>query len=164
MQLDLFQHSWSLPAWTLHAVREPGIVYAQRPRISCSSDLANLVSEDLKNADREIFAVIPLDAKLRVIGSHVVSVGSLSSSTVHPREAFKFLITKNASAFFAVHNHPSGDPTPSSEDRTVVNILVQAGSLLGIRLTDFIIIGLDHYFSFADDGSLPPEPPAFSSQ
>ena len=93
-----------------------------------------------------------LDAKNASIGVNVVSIGSLTLSIVHPREVFKPAILLNACAIIAVHNHPSGDPMPSPEDRTLTTRLREAGDLLGIRLLDHLILGEDRLYSFADHG------------
>jgi DNA repair protein RadC len=102
--------------------------------------------------DREQFLVCCLDAKNVSIGVNIVSIGSLTLSIVHPREVFKPAILLNAYAILAVHNHPSGDPTPSPEDRTLTTRLREAGDLLGIRLLDHLILGDDRLYSFADQG------------
>jgi len=102
--------------------------------------------------DREQFLVCCLDAKNISIGVNIVSIGSLNLSIVHPREVFKPAILLNACAILAVHNHPSGDPTPSAEDRTLTTRLREAGDLLGIRLLDHLILGDDRLYSFADQG------------
>ena len=102
--------------------------------------------------DREHFLVCGLDAKHRVIGINVVSVGTLTLSIVHPREVFKPLIVMNAAAWLCAHNHPSGDATPSQEDRVLTKRLREAGELLGITLLDHLILGEARHFSFADDG------------
>jgi DNA repair protein RadC len=110
-----------------------------------------------------------LDTKNRLIGTSLVSVGSLSSSIVHPREAMKPAVAGRASAHAGhwrevvrhsvaaviyIHNHPSGDPAPSTEDRDCTSRLCEAGKILGIRVLDHIILGEDDYFSFADSGLL----------
>ena len=102
--------------------------------------------------DREQFLVCCLDAKNACIGVNIVSIGSLTVSIVHVREVFKPAILLNAAAIIAVHNHPSGDPTPSAEDRTLTTRLREAGDLLGIRLLDHLILGDDRLYSFADQG------------
>lgn len=102
--------------------------------------------------DREQFLVCCLDAKNASIGVNIVSIGTLTLSLVHPREVFKPAILLNAAAIIAVHNHPSGDPTPSPEDRTLTTRLREAGDLLGIRLLDHLILGDDRLYSFADQG------------
>ena len=102
--------------------------------------------------DREQFLVCCLDAKNASIGVNIVSIGTLTLSLVHPREVFKAAILLNSCAILAVHNHPSGDPTPSPEDRTLTTRLQEAGDLLGIRLLDHLILGDDRLYSFADQG------------
>ena len=102
--------------------------------------------------DREHFLICGLDAKHRVIGINVVSVGTLTLSIVHPREVFKPLIVMNAAAWLCAHNHPSGDTAPSQEDRLLTKRLREAGELLGITLLDHLILGEARHFSFADDG------------
>lgn len=102
--------------------------------------------------DREQFAVCCLDAKHHIIGVNVVSVGSLTLSIVHPREVFKPAILMNAAALICAHNHPSGDPTPSAEDRALTARLQAAGDQLGIKLLDHVILGDARHYSFADRG------------
>jgi len=102
--------------------------------------------------DREQFLVCCLDAKHAIIGVNVVSIGTLTLSIVHPREVFKPAILLNACGIIAAHNHPSGDPSPSAEDRVLTARLRQAGELIGIALLDHIILGDDRLYSFADFG------------
>jgi len=102
--------------------------------------------------DREQFLVCCLDAKNSSIGMNIVSIGSLTLSIVHPREVFKLAILLNACAIIAVHNHPSGDPMPSPEDRTPTTRLREAGDVLGIRLLDHLILGDDRLYSFCRSG------------
>lgn len=102
--------------------------------------------------DREQFLVCCLDAKNAIIGVNVVSIGSVTLSIVHPREVFKPAILLNSCGIIAAHNHPSGDPTPSAEDRTLTGRLRQAGELLGITLLDHIVLGDNRIYSFADQG------------
>lgn len=106
----------------------------------------------LDGLDREQFLVCCLDAKNVSIGVNIVSIGSLTLSIVHPREVFKPAILLNACAIIAVHNHPSGDPTPSNEDRALTTRLREAGDVLGIKLLDHLILGGDRLYSFADQG------------
>jgi DNA repair protein RadC len=105
-------------------------------------------------ADREEFVALLLDGKNRLLGFNVVSVGSLTASLVHPREVYKPAILANAAALIVIHNHPSGDPTPSAEDVAITTRLRQAGELLGIGLLDHVVIGDGRYVSFADEGLL----------
>src|SRR5205085_7409354 len=110
--------------------------------------------EYLADTDREHFVILMLDQKNQVIGINTVSIGSLTASIVHPRECFKPAILSNAASIICGHNHPSGDPQPSREDRALTTRLVEAGRLLGIQVLDHIIVGRDTYMSFADEGLL----------
>lgn len=91
--------------------------------------------------DRECFYVLHLNAKNEIIGKELVSMGTLTNSLIHPREVFKAAILNNSASIICVHNHPSGDPTPSREDILITNRLVEAGALLGISVLDHVIIG-----------------------
>ena len=98
----------------------------------------------------ESFYIFTLDTKNKINGIFEVSRGSLNSTIVHPREVFKRALLQNASSIMLVHNHPSGDPTPSREDLEITNRLIEAGNLLGIKVLDHIIIGDNEssYISF----------------
>ena len=97
--------------------------------------------EYLKETDREHFVVVLLDTKSAVIGITTVSIGILDSALVHPREVYKPAILSNAAAIILAHNHPSGDPTPSAEDRRITQRIHEAGQVLGIEVLDHLIIG-----------------------
>jgi DNA repair protein RadC len=96
---------------------------------------------ELKEASQECFIVIALNAKNRVIEKHLVSLGTVNSTLVHPRECFRVLIQSGASATILAHNHPSGDPTPSSEDIKITRQLIGAGEVMGIKVLDHVVIG-----------------------
>lgn len=102
--------------------------------------------------NKEVFMVLMLDTKNRLIRDMRVSEGSLTASIVHPREVFSSIIREAAAAVIFLHNHPSGDPTPSREDISITKRLSEGGELLGIRVLDHIIIGHDSYTSLADGG------------
>lgn len=102
--------------------------------------------------NKEVFMVLMLDSKNRLIRDMRVSEGSLNASIVHPREVFNSVIRESASAVIFMHNHPSGDPTPSSEDLSITKRLRDGGELLGIRVLDHIIIGHNSYTSLAESG------------
>lgn len=106
-------------------------------------------------ADREEFLVVPLDVKNKILGFHVVSVGSLTGSLVHAREVYKVAILANAASLVFVHNHPSGDPTPSPQDITLTKRLAEVGDMVGIIVLDHIVIGDNRYVSFVEDGYMP---------
>lgn len=101
---------------------------------------------------REYFVALLLDGKNRIILEEQVSEGSLNQSIVHPREVFSRAVKESAAAVILVHNHPSGDPSPSREDREITRRLKEAGDILGIRVLDHIIIGDGSYFSFVEQG------------
>ena len=140
-----------IPRYTLQLV--PGNVRPDPPvLIRDSSRAATILRPLFHGLDREQFLVACLDAKHAIIGVNVVSIGSLSFSIVHPREVFKPAILLNSAAIICAHNHPSGHPEPSSEDRVLTARLRQAGDLIGITILDHIILGDDRTYSFADQG------------
>ena len=106
----------------------------------------------LRDLRHEIFIAVLLDAKHRVIRDFTVSQGSLTVSIVHPREVFNLAVRESAAAVIFVHNHPSGDSQPSSEDYALTQRLLEAGEILGIRVLDHVVIGDGQYVSFADEG------------
>ncbi|MCL6598482.1 RadC family protein [Alicyclobacillus macrosporangiidus] len=118
-----------------------------RLQIRSAEDAAEYVMDRLRHLKKEHFMVLHLDTKHCVIGEEVVSIGSLDASIVHPREIFKPAVKRSASAVLCVHNHPSGDPTPSPEDIAVTKRLCQAGALLGIDMLDHIVVGDGRYVS-----------------
>ena len=105
------------------------------------------VMKFLEKADREMLYVLHLDAKNRIIAMELVSMGSLTSSLIHPREVFKGAILNNSASVILVHNHPSGNPVPSKEDLKRTEALIKAGDLLGIPVIDHIVIGDGKYMS-----------------
>lgn len=117
-------------------------------------DVAAVYSPRLQDLPVEEFHVAVLDAQHRLERDILVTRGLLNSSLVHPREVFREAIAERAASVILVHNHPSGDPTPSNEDRVVTEQLVQAGKLLDIPVHDHIIVGRGRYMSFAEAGLL----------
>ncbi len=108
----------------------------------------------LRDRKKEMFLVVLLDARHRILREEVVSEGSLTSSIVHPREVFGPAVREAAGAMILVHNHPSGDPRPSEEDVAVTRRLVHAAEVLGIRVLDHVIVGDGVYASFKEEGLL----------
>ena len=123
-------------------------------RMRDSKLLYQTLGKHFLGAAQEEFIAVHLDAKHAPICYQVISVGSLTLSIVHPREAFKMACCVNAAAVVFAHNHPSGDPTPSQEDHALTARLVQAGEILGIAVLDHLVIGEGRYVSFADQGWL----------
>lgn len=107
----------------------------------------------LRQETKEYFVCVHCDGKNRIACVDVVSVGSLNQSIVHPREVFKTALLSSAAAIILLHNHPTGDTTPSREDIEITRRLREAGELLGVRVLDHIIIG-DNYLSFTSQGLL----------
>jgi len=107
----------------------------------------------LRRETKEYFFAIHLDGKNRICCVDEVSVGSLNQSVVHPREVFKTALLSSAASLILVHNHPTGDSTPSSEDIAITRRLKEAGEIIGVKLLDHIIIG-DSYLSFVSQGLL----------
>ncbi len=112
----------------------------------------HLVRDELVKEKRELFLVILIDTKGYVICHQVVAIGTLSNSLVHPREVFYPAIRHKASSMILIHNHPSGDPTPSPEDFDVTRNLIEVGKLMGIPVNDHLIIGESSYISLRQKG------------
>lgn len=138
---------------TIKMIKENSILYKNR-QISSPQDAVNLVRDFLENSDREKLIVCCLDVKNQPTIINTVSVGSLNSSIVHPREVFKAAILGNSASIIIFHNHPSGDPTPSQEDINITKRLSESGKILGINLIDHIIIGYKNYISLKDKSLL----------
>jgi len=133
-------------------VRDAGPAYG--PTLRTSAEVFRAISSEAASWDREHFLVVGLDGKNRMLGVHTVSIGTLTASLVHPREVMKVLILANAAAFLLVHNHPSGDPTPSVEDLAITTRLKECAELFGMRLLDHVILGDGRYCSMCDENLL----------
>lgn len=142
----------------LYAIRELSKRIYEVPKekpykISSPVDVYNLMAPSMRFEQVEHFKILILDTKNNVRSIEHISTGSLNSSIVHPRETFKPAIKKSASSIILLHNHPSGECSPSSEDISLTNRLNECGNILGIKILDHIIIG-DSYFSFKEEGLL----------
>ena len=126
----------------------------EKIHLSCPQDVADFLMPRLRYAAKEQFVVILLNGKNKVIGTEVVSEGSLSSSVVHPREVFAPAMLHHAAAIMVAHNHPSGDPKPSFEDEEITRMLSRSGKVLGIPMIDHVIIGDGNYYSFLENEAL----------
>jgi DNA repair protein RadC len=122
--------------------------------VRCPGDAAGLVMEDMKNLDREHFRVILLDSKNSVIGIETVSIGTVNASLVHPREVLKPALEKSATCMILVHNHPTGNVSPSREDILLTRRFEKCGRIVGIEVVDHIIIGDGRYTSMKEGGYL----------
>ena len=114
---------------------------SERPIVSTPEDVVRLCATQLRGLDREHFWALALNTKNRLLRMVEVSVGSLNASIVHPRELFKEAVRVSAASVVVVHNHPSGDPTPSGADLQLTRRLARAGEVLGIELLDHVVIG-----------------------
>lgn len=128
-----------------------------RPEIWNAQDVVEHVQGEMAHLDREEFRALLLDTKHRLLELYKVSVGHLNGTLVHPREVFKQAIRRSSDAIIVVHNHPSGDPTPSPEDLAVTRRLVAAGRILGIEVLDHVILGASSYVSLRQEGYMTDE-------
>lgn len=108
--------------------------------------------EELKDEEQEHFIVLCLNTKNEIIARKTISIGTLDQAIVHPRDVFRFAIKNNAARIIAVHNHPSGNPEPSQNDKTVTKRLIRSGDILGVEILDHIIVGNDSYVSLRERG------------
>jgi len=140
-----------IPKVQISMVKE---VFISNTAYRCSEDVANseIADNELRNSDREKFICVHFNVKNQIISYEVVSMGSLTSSIVHPREVFKAAILANAASVLFMHNHPSGDPEPSIDDIEITNRLCKAGNILGFNILDHLIITKDGYLSFRQKG------------
>lgn len=122
--------------------------------IMSTNDVVSRFMEPMRYLKKEYFNCLMLNAKGMILQEDNISIGDLSSSIVHPREAFSGAVGRNAAAVIFVHNHPSGDPEPSPEDINTTNRLSEAGRILGITVLDHVIIGDGVYSSFKERGIL----------
>jgi len=145
-------------ATSIRAVAELGrrlaLTSNKLPQIKSPDDVKNYVMEDMRYYDREHFKCLYLNRKNQVLALETISVGDLASSLVHPREVFKSALKRSAAAVILIHNHPSGDPAPSSEDINITKRLVESGKLLGIEVLDHIIIGDGRYSSLKSTNAI----------
>lgn len=133
------------------SVRRIGAV-CEAATVTGPADAHVVISSLTADKAVEHFVVVFLDARNHVSGAQTVSVGSLNSSIVHPREVFRLAIEHGAASIILGHNHPSGDTTPSSDDIQLTTRLAKAGELLGIAVMDHVIIGSEGYLSFKERG------------
>jgi DNA repair protein RadC len=124
----------------------------QKNPLSNSKELFDYLNNTLRDKQREYFKVIFLDSKNQVLSAETLSEGTLTASSVYPREVIQAALQHHAAALIFAHNHPSGDPKPSSEDIAITRQLVFAGKIMGITVHEHIVIGDNRYFSFADQG------------
>ena len=138
----------------IRLVKEPSL-YSAEP-VRTPEDVLRTIADELKQYDREIFAILNLKSNGQIINMNVCSVGTLNAAMVSPREVFKSSILSNAGGFICVHNHPSGSVTPSNEDKETTRRLMQCGDILDIKMLDHIIVAGEsgQMFSFRSEGLL----------
>lgn len=119
-------------------------------KVTSPRDVTNFLMEEMRYLKKEFFKIVLLDTKNQVISIEDISVGSLNSSIVHPREVFNTAIKRSSASIILVHNHPSGDPTPSKEDLNVTRRLVECGNIIGITVLDHLIIGDGEFISLKE--------------
>ncbi|MBT8337573.1 MAG: DNA repair protein RadC [Gemmatimonadetes bacterium] len=127
---------------------------AEARRIRGPSDVYDSLGPNLRDLDQEEFHAVLLNAQHRVLREVLVTRGILDASLVHPREVFRPAVAEGAAAVILVHNHPSGDPTPSAQDRAVTRQMVSAGRTLGIPVLDHVIVGDGRWAALSDEGAL----------
>lgn len=146
-----------------YQIKEVRLVVSDDPRVPV--DLASLSQLSFRDAlgiygafrglnelDQECLVVLHLDAKNRIRALNLSSLGTISESLAHPREIFRAAIVAGAASIILVHNHPSGDPSPSQQDKSLTRRVSEAGALLGIPLLDHVIVGQSGYYSFSEHG------------
>ncbi|MDX6152084.1 RadC family protein [Marinococcus sp. PL1-022] len=126
--------------------------YPDRYVVRSPEDAAEYMMEDLRFLQQEHFVVLCLNTKNQIIHKQTLFIGSLNSSIVHPRELFKEALRRSAASIICLHNHPSGDPAPSSEDIQVTKRVAECGRLLGIELLDHVIVGDQCFESMKEQG------------
>src|SRR3989338_4606467 len=125
-----------------------------KQKITSAEDVFNRFKDRLGQEKQEHFIVLYLDSKHQILKEETISIGTLDASLVHPREVFKRAIQESAYGIILVHNHPSGDPSPSQQDIEVTNVLKDAAKVLGVKFIDHIIISSNKYYSFREKESI----------
>ena len=143
--------AYRLPRYRVTLVRE-GSYSNSSNHIRTPEDVVSILSADYDNAVVETALMLALDTKNKIIGVFTISTGSLNASIIHPRDIFQRAILSNAASVILAHNHPSGDPTPSSEDIELTGKLVEAGKVMDIAILDHVIIGDGKFVSLKERG------------
>ncbi len=143
----------SINIYKLKMVHEDSVPYA-KTHIFSPENIASFAWDAMKlhEEPEENFVIVCLNTKNRIVGVHIISIGSLNSSIVHPREIFKAAMLNNAASIICLHNHPSGDPEPSREDKETTQRIVEAGKVIGINVLDHIVVGENRYTSLKERG------------
>ncbi len=136
----------------MRLMRMSGRRHPRQEPLSSAREVFDVFKEEAAGLTKEVFWTVLLDGRNRVIDIDETAVGSLTATLVHPREVFSSALYIGAAAVILAHNHPSGDPEPSPEDRALTTRLVQAGNIMGIRVLDHVVIGDGRYRSFSEQG------------
>lgn len=144
----------NIKKFTVRLVKEDGGRYDFDRKITSPSKASQVFNEVLEMDSRlqETFAICTTDSKNSITGIFEITTGSLNSSIVHPRDVFQRAILHNAAAIILCHNHPSGNPQPSNNDKKITKKLIKAGEIIGIEVLDHIIIGDNCYLSMKEEG------------
>jgi len=127
-----------------------------KERLGSSAEVVKQLMPRYRDLNRELFTIAILDSAHRIIKTKLLTAGTLNAALVHPREVYREAVVEGAAGLILVHNHPSGDPSPSEEDIKLTRQMVRAGEALGIPVVDHVIIGDGRHFSFADSRRLGP--------
>lgn len=122
--------------------------------VSCSRDVYDLYCQHMGRSFKEKFLVLTLNSRNIILSEEVCAVGTVNTVHVNPSEVLRQAVLRSAASIICLHNHPSGDPSPSAEDRTLTDRISRAASLMGIRMLDHIIIAPRSFYSFSDAGAL----------
>jgi DNA repair protein RadC len=119
--------------------------------ITGAKDVYTYLKYKTSDMDKEHFIVILLDTRNKIIRDEIISIGTINSAIIHPREVFRNAIRENSNAIILVHNHPSGSPTPSENDIQITNQIIEAGKILDIKVLDHVIISQNKYWSWSEN-------------
>ena len=143
--------AYRLAKYRVALVREGGY-NASHNVIRTPEDVVNILSAEYAEAAVEVVKMLALDTKNKIIGIFDISTGSLNASIIHPRDVFQRAVLLNCASILLIHNHPSGDPTPSPEDVSLTKKLVDAGKIMDIAILDHVVIGDGRFVSFKEKG------------
>lgn len=140
--------------YTVKLVKEECKRYEVENPVRSVTSAVNLLNKvfDFEDLPTEMLVIVALDVKKKVIGTFVISQGTINMTLVSPREIFQKALLANAHSIIVAHNHPSGDPAPSKQDIAFTKDLIQAGKIMEMQICDSIILGHDSYYSFLEDG------------
>ncbi len=146
------ENAHELKVVSIRLVDDPPLF--SKKEIKTFRDVVEVMGEELRKYDRELFCVLNLSTKGQVINMNIVSMGTLNLCLVHPREVFKSAVLSNAFSVLLLHNHPSGICRPSDSDIKITKRLIECGNLMGIPVSDHVIVGGEDYYSFREDNLL----------